>query len=62
MYLNGGFSVDYALTGAMDVSASYFASLSGENGHKINNGLSISFGYSFSPAQLYRRTFGKSHT
>jgi hypothetical protein len=47
--------VSFSLTGSIDVTGTYFASLYGMNGHKINNGLSFGVSWSFSPVQLYRR-------
>jgi opacity protein-like surface antigen len=58
--LNGGVGLSYSLTGSVDLTATYFASLYGENGHKINNGLSFGVTWSFSPVQLYRRLLAKS--
>jgi hypothetical protein len=57
---NGGVGLSYSLTGSIDVSATYFASLYGMNGHKINNGLSFGVTWSFSPVQVYRRLFAKA--
>jgi len=57
---NGGIGVSYSLTGSIDVTATYFASLYGKNGHKINHGLSAGVTWSFSPVQVYRRLFAKS--
>jgi len=57
--LNAGGGVGYSLTRSLDVSVNYFATLSGKNGHKINNGLSFGVSWSFSPAQVVRQMKGK---
>jgi opacity protein-like surface antigen len=59
VYLNAGLGLSYALTGSLDVTAIYFTSLYGENGHKINQGLSFGVSWSFSPVQVYRQLAGK---
>ena len=58
--LNGGVGLSYSLTGSIDLTGTYFASLYGMNGHKINNGLSFGVSWSFSPVQLYRRLVART--
>lgn len=55
--LNAGGGVTYALTGSVDVSASYLRSISGRGGHKIDQALSFGIAWSFSPQQIVRRYF-----
>jgi hypothetical protein len=52
--LGGG--VSYVLTGSTEISASYVRSVYGRGGHKIDDGLSLGVTWSFSPAQIIRRT------
>ncbi len=56
-YLNVGGGVTYALTGSVDVSASYVRMVWGKNIHRINSGVVIGFTYGFSPQQVVRRFF-----
>jgi hypothetical protein len=51
--LGGGLT--YVLSGSTDIYASYVRSVYGRDGHKVDNGFSFGFSYSFSPAQLVRR-------
>ena|SRR5437867_8760815 len=53
--VGGGLS--YTLTGSTQVYASYLTQVQGRGGHKIKDALSFGVSYSFSPAQLVRRTF-----
>jgi len=57
--LIGGAGLSYSLTGSLDLTATYFANLYGENGHKINTGLSFGVTWNFSPVQVYRQLVGK---
>jgi hypothetical protein len=59
-FLNVGGGVSYALTGSVDVSASYVTMVWGKNIHKISPGLVIGFNYGFSPQQLVKRFFPTS--
>jgi opacity protein-like surface antigen len=54
--LGGGLS--YALTGSVDVYATYLRMVSGRGGHKIDNGISFGVSWGFSPQQVMRRLFG----
>jgi hypothetical protein len=58
-YLNVGGAVSYALTGSVDVTASYVSMVWGKNIHKLNSGVIVGFGYNFSPEQTLRRFFPK---
>jgi hypothetical protein len=51
--LGGGLS--YVLSGSTEVYASYIRSVYGRDAHKIDNGISFGFTFSFSPAQVIRR-------
>ncbi len=53
--LGGGLS--YTLTGSTTIYVSYLTQVQGRGGHKIKDALSFGVSYSFSPAQLVRRTF-----
>jgi opacity protein-like surface antigen len=53
--LGGGLS--YALTGSMDVYASYLRTVMGHAGHKIDHGISFGASWGFSPIQVVRRFF-----
>ena len=53
--LGGGLS--YTLTGATTLNVSYLTQVQGRGGHKIKDALSFGVSYSFSPAQLVRRSF-----
>jgi opacity protein-like surface antigen len=57
--LNAGFGLGYALTGSVDVSANYFFTVLGKNGHKVANGLSFGVTWNFSPVQVLRQMTGK---
>lgn len=64
-YMNIGGGVTYALTGSVDVSASYLTMVWGKNIHKISPGLVVGFNYGFSPQQAIRHFFsgkGRSTT
>jgi opacity protein-like surface antigen len=54
--LGGGLS--YALTGSVDVYATYLRTVLGHEGHKIDHGISFGFSWGFSPQQVVRRLFG----
>lgn len=58
-FLNIGGGLSYALTGSVDVFASYIKTVSGRNGHKIQQGLTVGASWSFSPTQVVRRYFPK---
>jgi hypothetical protein len=59
-YVNVAGGVGYALTGNVDVYASYVATVWGENGHKIKNGINVGFAWGFSPARIVRGLFPPS--
>lgn len=59
-YVNVAVGVGYALSGAVDVYASYLTTVWGENGHKIKNGINVGFAWGFSPARIIRRLFPPS--
>jgi hypothetical protein len=59
VYLNVGAGLSYALTGSIDVSATYLTGVYGLNGHKIHQGLAFGFSWGFSPVQVYRRLTAK---
>lgn len=46
--------ITYALSGSVDVSASYVTMVWGKNIHKISPGLVVGFNYGFSPQQVIR--------
>jgi hypothetical protein len=54
--LGGGLS--YALTGSVDVYATYLRTVLGHGGHKIDQGINFGFAWGFSPQQVVRRLFG----
>ena len=54
--LGGGLS--YALTGSVDVYASYLRTVTGHTGHKIDHGINFGVSLGFSPVQVVRRLFG----
>jgi opacity protein-like surface antigen len=54
--LGGGLS--YALTGSVDVYASYLRTITGHGGHKIDHGINFGVSLGFSPVQVVRRLFG----
>ncbi|HEY3122534.1 MAG TPA: hypothetical protein VGK70_00555 [Thermoanaerobaculia bacterium] len=54
--LGGGLS--YALTGSVDLYATYVQQVQGRGGHKIDHGLSFGVSYGFSPTQVVRHLFG----
>ena len=54
--LGGGLS--YALTGSVDVYATYLRTVQGRGGHKLDHGLALGFSWGFSPKQVIRRMFG----
>jgi opacity protein-like surface antigen len=54
--LGGGLS--YALTGSVDVYATYSRQVMGRGGHKIDHELSFGMTYGFSPGHVVRRLFG----
>jgi len=54
--LGGGLS--YALTGSVDVYATYLRNVEGRGGHKLDHGLALGFSWGFSPKQVIRRMFG----
>ena len=56
-YLNVGGSLSYALTGSVDVAASYVGMVWGKNIHRINSGVVVGFTYGFSPQQTIRKFF-----
>ena len=56
--LSGGLS--YALTGSVDVYASYLRTVSGHGGHKIDHGIACGMSWGFSPTQIARRIFGNA--
>jgi hypothetical protein len=56
-HLEVGGGVTVAVTGSMDVSASYFTGAWGTNGHKVKDGIVIGVGWNFSPQQFVRRLF-----
>jgi hypothetical protein len=56
-YMNIGGGLTYALTGSVDVSASYVTMVWGKNIHKISPGLVFGFNYGFSPQRAIRRFF-----
>lgn len=60
-YFNVGGGVSYALTGTVDVTASYLRTTWGKNIHKINSGIAVGFSYSFSPQQAVRKVFSSRH-
>jgi opacity protein-like surface antigen len=55
--VNVGGGVSYALTGAIEVYATYAKSVYGRDGHKIDNAPGFGVSWSFSPQQLARRYF-----
>jgi len=55
--INVGGGVSYALTGAIEVYATYAKSVYGRDGHKIDNAPGFGVSWSFSPQQLARRYF-----
>ena len=57
--LIAGGGLSYALSGSVDVSATYLRSLGGRGGHKIDQALSFGLGWNFSPQQLARRVFAR---
>jgi len=59
-YVNVAGGVGYALTGTVDVYASYVTTVWGENGHKIKNGINVGFAWGFSPGRIVRRLFPPS--
>ena len=59
VYLNAGVGLTYALTGSIDVFATYFTALANHGGHKISQGLSFGASWSFSPEQVVRNVFRK---
>jgi hypothetical protein len=54
--LGGGLS--YALTGSVDVYATYVRTVQGRLGHKIDHGLAFGVSWGFSPKQVVRNMFG----
>lgn len=61
-YMNVGGGLTYALTGSVDVSASYVTMIWGKNLHKISPGLVFGFNYGFSPQQAIRRFFSRKES
>jgi hypothetical protein len=61
-YLNVGGVVSYALTGTVDVFASYQATVWGTNMHAIQPGLAIGMSWGFSPRRVIRSFARKSST
>ena len=55
--LSVGGGLSYALTGSMDVYASYLRTVTGHAGHKIDHGISFGASWGFSPVQVVRRFF-----
>jgi len=56
--INLGGGLSYALTGSVDVYASYLRTVLGHAGHKIDHGISLGASWGFSPQQVVRRLFG----
>ena len=54
--INLGAGVAYVLTGSTEIDVSYLRSVYGRGGHKIDHGLGFGVNWSFSPAQIIRRT------
>ena len=61
-YLNLGGIVSYALTGTVDVFASYQSTVWGENMHAIQPGLAFGLSWGFSPKRVIRSFARKSAT
>jgi hypothetical protein len=61
-YLNVGGVVSYALTGTVDVFASYQATVWGRNMHAIQPGLAFGMNFGFSPRRVIRSFAKKSAT
>ena len=59
-YLNVGGIVSYALTGTVDVFASYQATVWGENGHPVQPGIAVGLSWGFSPRRVIRSFARKS--
>jgi len=55
IFLGGGLS--YALTGNVDVYASYVRTVQGRGGHKIDDGIAFGFTWGFSPKHVIRSMF-----
>ncbi len=55
---NVGGGLIYQVGGAVDLTASYFATVSGSNAMKIKQGVAIGATWNFSPARLFRRSDG----
>lgn len=53
--LDVGGGVTVAMTGSIDLYASYFATVWGTNGHKLRNGITVGAGWNFSPQQVFRK-------
>lgn len=61
-FLNVGGIVSYALTGAIDVFASYQATVWGENMHPLQPGLAFGLSWGFSPKRVIRSIVRRSAT
>jgi hypothetical protein len=61
-FLNVGGMVSYALTGSVDVFASYQATAWGQNMHPVQPGLVFGFSWGFSPKRVIRSFVRKSAT
>jgi hypothetical protein len=61
-FLNLGGIVNYALTGTVDVFASYQSTVWGESGHPIQPGLAFGMSWGFSPKRVIRSFARKSAT
>lgn len=59
-YVNVGGAVSYALTGTVDVFASYQTMVWGRNVHKIEPGLAVGVSWGFSPRRAIRSLFSKN--
>jgi hypothetical protein len=61
-YVNVGGVVSYALTGTVDLFASYQSTVWGENAHPVQPALALGFSWGFSPKRVIRSFARKSPT